>query len=179
MVPRRPFSRRSLNAWRGTKFASATTSRTLIPPAIIRTWYADLDIKNWISRVEEVMDQTSSTRGLIYAGMSAEEECEASIALMDPYFKKAHVGKGGIRVYRVLDAEKKLLAPVERNDDEDFAVTGVLKPRLRAMNCILSVRQIRDVKNWWLGYGEDIARPHLCAQPHQDVWVPGKVLVTL
>src|SRR4051812_25472633 len=144
-------------------------------PAIVRTWWNEPAIQAWVQQVEEARQGTASNRGAIENGMSHQEECDASIALMSPHFKKCHFGRGGLRIYHVVDEEKKLLAPVERNDDEEFTITGVLKPRLRELNCILPVRKIRAVKEWWLLYGDDIERPKLCAQPDQDVWCMWKI----
>src|SRR4051812_17627362 len=147
-------------------------------PAIVRAWNNDAPIQDWIREIEQAVQDVSTSRDIIYKGMSPEEECNASIALMDPFFKKCHFGKGGLRIYRVVDVSQKLLSAVERNDEEEFTITNVLKAYLRENNCILSVRKIKQVKNWWLGYGEDVPRPKLCALPDEDVWCQWRIPIS-
>jgi hypothetical protein len=144
-------------------------------PAIVRTWAADPNIKSWITSAEEALEDSSPHSGVVHENMSHKEECYASIELMDPFFKKCFFGQSGLRMYQVVDPEKKRLSPIPRNDDEDFAITGVLKAHLRKNNCILPVRMVRKIKEWWLAYGEDIPRPKLCAQPEEDVWCQWRV----
>ncbi len=79
-------------------------------PAIVRTWNKEPATQDWIREVEQALQDVPTNRDIIYKGMSPEEECNASIALMDPFFKKCPFGRGEFRIYRVVYAKQKLLS---------------------------------------------------------------------
>lgn len=112
---------------------------------------------------------------LFYQGQSNEEAMENSVALMEEFFVRTAADKSGMRIYRIVDRDKLLLSPIVRNDDEDVEISNTIKDRLIQANSIINLSRVRDVKNWWLGFGDPVEQPKLCAAPQEHVWCLHKI----